>query len=305
VNATKKNNIPRWGLIALGAALVILLLGSTLYAQGFGRQQADRPGPGMGRGVGQGMGLGQGQGMHGPGGPGMHGMMGLGMIMGDDEIRELSAMIRTVQAINHLGLTVNQVEELRDIAVEAQEKMKGEFDPIHDRIVGALQNQLDDVLAGEEIDPGTIRAIMDEARDSHEPGEMREEMEGYLDRALDVLTEEQLQMMINEAGPDRERMRERVQDWCDGEGPGPFGRGQDGERLGPGFFGRGQGPDGMGERGFGGWFNDLPDEERDQLRETFQGRMQNMRDRAARMKVMMFLMSPNSVEAMDLWLDAQ
>jgi hypothetical protein len=294
VNTSKKNNIPRWGLIALGAALVILLLGSALYAQGFGRRQGNRQGPGMGRGMGMGM----GPGMRGPG---MAGLMGLGMMMGDNEIRELSAKIRTIQAINHLDLTAGQVEDLRDIALEAQEEMKGEFEPVRDRIVDALQDQLDNVLAGEEIDPDEMRAIMDEARESHEPGELREEMEGYLDRAIDVLTEDQLQMLTEEAGPGRGRFR----NWCDGEGPGFFGQGQDGERPGPGFFGRGGGPDGMGERGFGGWFNDLSDEEQDQLRETFRGRIDNMREGAARMKIMMFLISPNSVEAMDLWLDAQ
>lgn len=288
MNTQKKTSIPRWGLIALASALVILLLGGAIYAQGFGRRQADRPGPGMGRGIG----MGADPGMRGPDGPGMRGLAGLGMLMGDGEIRELTAMIKTIEAINKFELTVDQVEALRDIAMEAQEMMESEFDPVRDRIVSTLEHQLDNVIEGDSSDPEAIREILNEVRESHEPGEIRDELGNFLDRAIDVLTEEQRQMMIEEAGPDPERIRERVEQWREGDRPG--------------FFGRGQRGDGFGQRGFGRqWLDNLDEDQRERIEQAFRERMQNMREGAVRMKLMMFLLAPNSVEAMDLWLDAR
>jgi hypothetical protein len=59
----------------------------------------------------------------------------------------------------------------------------------------------------------------------------------------------------------------------------------------------------MGQGGPGGrFFEGLSDEQRAQLEEIFRDRMGGMRDEAVKMKIMMLLLAPESIDAFDLWL---
>ena len=256
MNTARTKNIARWGLLAAVAVIVILLVGGTIFAQGGGPGQ--RQGGGMGR-----------QGMErGPGA-----LMGMQFMMQDPEIRDLAAQIRIIEGINKLGLNKDQVKVMRDAAAEAQGIVDSQFGDVRDQVRDALKGQLNDALAGKEVSRDAIKGILDDAREQHEPGEIRDQLQGVLDKVTAVLTDEQQQMIVDKAGPREENMgrfRERFEQ-------------NDGGM---------EGPQGLG------------DGEREQLRQRMRDHMGDMAQGRARMGIMMFLLSPKSVEAMDLWLEA-
>jgi len=283
VNASKQKQLTRWGYIIGVAILLILVIGGAIYAQAGPRQGRNGGGEGNHPRMGQGFGPGPGQGMRpgmergqGPGmgqGRGMQAMFGARFLMQEPEIMELMMQIRTIQGINRLDLSTDQVVAMRDLAIEAQRITENEFGSTRDEIKTALERELDSVIAGNEHDPGFIREILEGARDQHEPGALREEMEGILGRAQEILTDEQVEMLIEDQGPMPE-IREREQNWHNQDGPGQR------------------------------WFNDLNDDERDRVEQQYRNRLNNMSEQRAMGKIMMLLMSPNAVESMDLWLEA-
>lgn len=270
MNSNETKRVPKWGILATATIVILLLLGGAIYAQGFGRGQGRGPGMGMGRGMGMGPGMGPAQ---GPGG-----MMGAGMLMMDPNVRDLMAKIRIVEGINKLDLSADQVEALLGLARECRDIRDQHFGDLHGRILESLRDQLHEALAGHETDPDLVRGIMEDFRAQHEPGEMRELMERIINRALEILTDEQREMVMNEMGPGPEMIRERVEEWRAGEP----------DRDRPGWR----------------WFQGLSDEERGQVRERVGERVGQMREGGAKMKIMMFLMAPQSIEAMELWLEA-
>lgn len=308
----ESRHISRWGLLAAAAIIIALVVGGALFAQsgiqpGFGRGQ------GRGQGFGHGTGPGGGQGM-GPGmgqGPGMErgpqAMLGLEFLMQDEEIGHMMKQIHLIEGINRLGLTINQVEALKDMAEEAQDIVNAEFGDTRDRIHQALEDQLDAAIAGEEINRDEFRTIMEEARGQHDPGAIKDQLEGILDRAITLLSTEQQETLRSGdfGGPEDRPFMDRMQG-----GPGPEG--------GPGF-GNQDGRRGMGDqdrdrlrqdwengdRPGMDWFNMLDDETRARVEEQIRDRMGDMQQNVAKMKIMMMLLSPDAVEAMDLWLAGQ
>ena len=274
MKTTKTSKISRWGILTIAGILVILLVGSAIYAQGqFGpRRDGQRGGGGRdGHGWGQGPGRdgGHGPGRQGPGaGHGPQAMIGAQFLMQDPEIMDLMAMIKVVEGINRLELTTDQVEAFVGFAVEAQGIMKSEFGDTRDQIKAGLKEELNNVLAGGEHDPGTIREIMEDARESHDPGAIKEELEGILDQAIDLLTDEQFEKICDRDGEGRREMRER-----------------------------------FGDR-FGDRWDDLTDEEREEIEQRIENRINEAREGAVRMGIMMLLLSPKAVDGMELWLDA-
>ncbi len=265
----KKNQISRWVTIATISMLALLLLGGAIYAQagpGFGRGQ----GPGDGRGMQQGPGMGQGMGQGmGPGGPqDMHGMQ---FLMQDPEIMNLVAQIRIIEGINKLELTYEQVEEFLGLAIEAQGIIDDECNEARNELRGALEDHLQAALTDPGHEDGFMQRIMEEHRDRDEPGAIREQMEVILDRAAGILTDEQIEHMMDQHRPG---FHARAENW--------------------------QNQDGRGQQ----WFRGLNDDERNRVENQFRGRIDGMAGGAVRMRVMMFLMSPQAVEAMELWLDA-
>ncbi len=300
MKTSKNRQISRWGLLATAAIISLLILGSAIYAQngpGFGRDRQ-----GFGQGFGPGIGRGEGPGMGGPGmmqrGP--EGMLGMQFLMQDEDIRHLMARIKFIEGINRLDLTVDQVEVMIRLAYDAQDIVNANFSDTRDQIHEGLEDQLHSVLAGNEVDPESIRLIMQEARERVNPEEIKLELSDILDQAVDILTDEQREQILTETGPGREEMRQRFQDGRGQRGPGQDGRGQ----RGPGQDGRGQG--GPGQDGPGmGWLDALDDETRERVESQIRERMCERRENMANMKLMMMLLSPDAIEAMNLWLDYQ
>lgn len=264
----------RWGILATAAIIILLILGSAIYAQnapGFGR---DRQGPGFGQGPGPGMG-GPGMMQRGP-----QGMLGMQFLMQDEDIRHLMARIKFIEGINRLDLTVDQVEVMIRLAYDAQDIVNANFSDTRDQIHEGLEDQLRSVLAGNEADPESIRLIMQEARERINPEEIKVQLSDILDQAVDILTDEQREQILTETGPGREEMRQRFQD-----GRGQDGRGQDGRGM--------------------GWLDALDDETRERVETQIRERMSERCENMAKMKLMMMLLSPDAIDAMDLWLDYQ
>lgn len=292
MNSSTRKHFNRWSLIGLIAFLIILVVGGALYAQGQNRRTQPRMGQGMQQGPGDGsgpgmMGRGQGPGqvpgMQGPGygmGHGPEAIFGMQFLMQDEEIRELGGLIMTVHQINKFEMTSSQVSQWIVLAREAQDIMDEEFSDAREMVKTQLENQLDAALRGEEPDPGHMRELMGEIREQHDPGEVRDQLHGILDEALEVLTEDQMDQLCSQMGPGADQIRERAQDWA---GPGQHG-GEHGQ---------------MGRE----WFRNLDDEEREELREQFGAHLDQMNEGRARMKVMMVLLSPQAVDGMELWLD--
>jgi hypothetical protein len=280
VKTTRGKKASRWGIITISAIILVLLVGGTIYAQGFGPGRGNRfggggmgGGCGMGRGMGQGMGPGMmgGHGMEG-GGPGR--MMGMEFLMQDEEIRDMMMQVKIIEAINKLDLTNDQVERLLTISNEAQGVIDGALGDTREQIKLALKDQLDAAMAGQETDPEAIRTIMEQAREEHENGDIREQMQGIMERANEIFTDEQRQIMMEEAGPGPDDIQEREQNWQDRGGPGQE------------------------------WFQNLPEEQRDRVQERFGERLDQTREGAVHMKLMMLLMSPKASETLQMWLDA-
>ncbi len=272
MNNARTKNITRWGIIAAVAVIVILLVGGAIFAQGGGPGWGSRHGQGQGGGMGP---WGQGRmGMQGGGmerGPGA--LVGMQFMMQDPEIRDLAAQIRIIEGINKLGLDKDQVKVMRDAAAEAQGIVDSQFGDIRDQVRDAMKGQLNDALAGKEVDRDAIKGILDDAREQHEPGEIRDQLRGVMEKVTAVLTDEQQQMIVDKAGPREEnvqRFRDRFEQ-------------NDGAMR---------------------WLQGLSDEEREQLRQRVTDHMGDLAEGRARMGITMFLLSPKSVEAMDLWLEA-
>jgi len=107
----------------------------------------------------------------------------------------------------------------------------------------------------------------------HDPGELREQIAPIVDRVWESLTEEQRQKITEHMGPGGEMIRERMR-----------------ERIGQG---RGQ-----------QWFQSLDEEQRAELQGRFRARMQEMQAGTARMKVLGLLLAPQTIETLELWLEA-
>ncbi|HDS31128.1 MAG TPA: hypothetical protein ENN67_08810 [Firmicutes bacterium] len=227
-----------------------------------------RPGPGAGQGPGMGIGMengmGPGNGM-GAGGP-------MGMFMMDEEIRSLMGKIRLISAVNKLGLSETQVRSLIECARDAQAIHNREFDPLRNRVRSVLNAELDRVLKGGEFDSAVLQELRTEFAETHEPGTIRAQMDEILDRALGILTDEQKEKLDTLNAPMREEIRERFRD-----------------RM-------------REDEEFGRRFRMMDDERRGQIEDRVRERIGDMRERAGRAKMMMVLMSPESVEALELWL---
>jgi len=309
----KKQNkiISRWGILAAIAIILVLAVGGAIFAQG-GFRQGDGRGFGMNRGFGHGDGQGMGMGM-GPGqgmGPGMgrgpEAMLGLEYLMQDEDIRHIMNEIHLVEGINRLQLTANQVEALKNLAVEAQGVVDEQCGDTRDRIHQALEDQLNSVIAGEEINRDEFRTIMEDARGQVDPEAIKDQLSGILDRAVALLSEEQKQELMNGPGEGdrpfmgqmRDRMNDRMQDrqgMMDPDNqdqPGMMGPGPDQQDM--------MNPDCPRME----WLNMLDDETRARVEEQIQERMGDMQENGAKMKLMMMLLSPDAVEAMDAWLAA-
>lgn len=195
--------------------------------------------------------------------------------MMDQEIRDLLGQIKLISGLNEIAATPEQVEVFLDCAREAQALLDEEFGDVRDDVRRGLNDQLDLVLGGETFDESLLENLRDQIQATHEPGALREQLGVILDRAIDVLTEEQQQMIVESMGERREDIRGRLQK-------------RFGDRAGR-----------MERR-----FERLSEEERESIRERFQDRIQEMQVGAAKMKVMMMLLAPQSIEAMEMWLDA-
>lgn len=280
MNKQSNKKISRWGLLATIAVILILLVGGAIYAQsglrpGFGRGQGMQRGPRQNQpGFGRGQDFRQDQGRQDMGQHGPEAMLGLQFLMQDEEIKHMMAQIELIRGINRLGLTSDQVEEMKDLAIDAQDIVDAQFNITRDRIHEALENQLIAVARGEEPDREEFRAIMEEARGQHDPGEIKDALEDILNEAVQALSTEQLEMLMR--GPDGEDrpMQDRMQDW------------------------RGQNQPGRE------WLDALDDETRAAVEEQICARMGEMQQNVAKMKLMMMLLSPDAVEAMEIWLDA-
>jgi hypothetical protein len=185
------------------------------------------------------------------------------------------ARIKFIEGINRLDLTVDQVEVMIRLAYDAQDIVNANFSDTRDQIHEGLEDQLRSVLAGNEVNPESIRLIMQEARERINPEEIKVQLSDILDQAVDILTDEQREQILTETGPGREGMHQRFQD----------GRGQ----RGPGME----------------WLDALDEETRERVQTQIGERMGERRENMARMKLMMMLLSPDAIEAMDLWLDYQ
>ncbi|MCX6646364.1 MAG: hypothetical protein NTY09_08405 [bacterium] len=281
-------------------------------------------GPGMGMGPGPDMGPGMGM------GPGMdrgpQAMLGMEFLMQDENIKLIMNEIRLVEGINRLKLTADQVQALKGLATEAQGVVDAQCGDTRDRIHQALEDQLNSVIAGEEINRDEFRAIMEETRGQVDPGAIKEQLQGVLDRAFALLDEDQKQMLMSDWGdggeggrPFMDRMRERMQDRHGMMGPDSQNQ-QDmmnpdnqnpPENMGPDQNQQnmmGPGPDQQDmfspDRPGMEWLNMLDDETRAGVEEQIRAHMGDMQQDAAKMKLMMMLLSPDAVEAMDAWLAA-
>jgi len=266
---TNKRNFTRWGLLSVAGILVILVVAGALFAQVGTRRDGQRGGQRDG-----GFGMHQGMRGGGPGGGmGPQAMIGAQFLMQDPEIMEIMGQIKVIEGINRLDLDRDQVSELRGLAIEAQDITESHLGGVRADVKNALEDQLDNVLDGGEFEQGLMREIMEQHREGQDPGVIREELEGVLNRAVELLTDAQREQIMNEAA---------------GQGRG---------MRGDGFQGRGG--DGMsGQRG-----QNFNDDQRGRMQEQFGDRMGQFREGAVRMKMMMVLLSPAAVDGMDLWLD--
>ncbi|MFH1675408.1 MAG: hypothetical protein ABIC40_00180 [bacterium] len=264
----------RWTLIAV-IAIVLLLTAGTIYAQGVGRNRQGDQG-------------GRGQGMMGPGRDGgmggVAGMGGMAVLMQDEEIRGLMFKIHTIAQFNEIDLSADQAKELIKLARDARGILDENFNEAKGEVKSELDAQLKNVLAGNEPDRDVFKGIRDKFQSEHEPGAIRDELSGIIDNAENILTDEQKQKLMESK-------------WAE-MGPGGPGGNPDGQ-MGNGQMGNGQ----MGQR-MGRRFNNMSDQDKENLRNRFQERMGDMQANRAKMRVARWLMSPNAIETLELYINA-
>jgi Spy/CpxP family protein refolding chaperone len=222
-------------------------------------------GGGMGPGTGQGMGQGMGQDMG-------RRMGAMAYLMEDPQIRDLMAQIRIVSRVNELGLDRTQVETLLHASQEAQQKVNAQYSGARDEVKNTLRQQLDSVIAGGQFDRDAFQSIREKAQAEGQGDQVREELRQIVDRAMGVLTEEQRQKL--QESPRADRWNQRMDGWQNGQGM-------------------------MGQ-----WMQGLDEDRRQQIQQRLQDRMGQMQDRMGNGKMMMFLMNPQTVIALQKWLDA-
>ena len=269
----------RWILFAI-VALVLLLAAGTIYAQGFGRNRQDNRG-GRGQGM-MGPGRSGGMGMR-PGREGGMGRMGgMAVLMQDEEIRGLMYKIHTIAQFNEIGLTVDQANQLLKLARDARGILDKNFNETKGEVKTELEAQLKNVLAGNEPDKDALKAIHEKFQSEHEPGTVRDELAGIVDNAENILTEEQKQKLMES------KWDEMSPGGPDDNGGGQFG-GMTGQRI---------------ERRMERRMENLSDEQKQEFQNRIQERMGEKQANRAKMKVGRWLMSPNAIETLELFINA-
>jgi hypothetical protein len=288
MNQKKKNIIAsRWIVITLAGSLIVLLLAGAIYAQNGGSRRDHRQdqGRGMNMGPGGGMGPGMGSGMGNSMGDEMRGRFGsMAYMMEDPEIRKLTQQIRIISEVNQLGLSNEQVQTLITCARDAQSAVDGQLGSVRDQVKTTLQDQLNNVLAGGEFDQGVLQSLRDDNRCNVDREAINTQMQDTLQRVKDTLTNEQLQQLM-EPGPMAERMRDGFQNRHNNQDSDD----QNGSRQ-----------NWMDRPRIQNWLNNLSEEDRAGIQE----RIGQRQDRMAEGKITMFLLNPETVDSLQMWLSA-
>lgn len=264
-----KKKVNFW-LISLAALSLVILLTGALYAQNM--RPWNRGGGGMHEGPGM------GQRMDSKIGFGMNlerGHMGLmAYFMRDDEVRELAGQIMILSKVNELGLSKEQVQTLLKASKEAQGIVDKTYGGLLEDVKTELRKELDNVLKGGKVDRDAFEAIKDKVQASHKPGELRDQLKGIIDRVMNMLTEEQ-----------RKQLNERPERADDR----------------PGFRNRSESDDSDDKPRFEKWRDSMTDDQK----KKFDDRFEKFRENIGEGKIMMFLLSPETIPALELWLKAK